>query len=86
MKKPKTRCLKKAVEEGYIAEDTNLTIFTDSFEENVLDALNTEFKRKEFKQEINQSFFLSKNMCKEKITSFLLGKGIKQEKIKYIKE
>lgn len=85
MKKSKTRVLRKAVEDDKrFAEDATITMFLDSFNENIIDALNVEFERAEFELEANQSFFMSKNLDKEKISNFLIEKGVKEENVKYI--
>lgn len=79
-----TNVLKNAIENNIPAVDCFLSLYMDSFEENITEAINVNFNKKSFDIDKTQFLISSKDLEVEEIKSLLIRKGMKEEKIKII--
>lgn len=79
-----TRSLINAIKNNISSVDARLTLYTDSFNENIADSINVQFNKKLFDINNSQMLFISKDLDSEKIKDQLIEKGISLEKIKLI--
>lgn len=79
-----TRYLTNAIKNNIPSVDAHLALYTDSFTENISDAINVQFNKKLFDINDSQMIFLSRDLDSEKIKNQLIENGISLEKIKLI--
>ncbi|MBM24241.1 MAG: hypothetical protein CL760_00835 [Chloroflexi bacterium] len=81
-----TTSLKRAIKEGIPAVDGHVTLYTDNFNENVLDAIDVQFNKTLFNIKRSEMYFLSKDLEVEKIKDHLISKGIEEDRIEIIED
>ncbi len=81
-----TANLKRAIKEGIPTVDGHVTLYTDNFNENLLDAINVQFNKALFNIKRSEMYFLSKDLEIEKVKSHLISKGIEKERIEVVED
>lgn len=79
-----TRSMKNAIKNNIPVVDCHVTLFTDSFNQNLFDAIDVQFNKHEFDIEKSQMFFSSKDLDIEKTKNYLEKKGIASERIEVV--
>lgn len=82
----RTRSMRNAIKNNVPVIDSHLTLFTDSFNKNLFNAIDVQFNKHEFDLEKSQMFFLSKDLEVEKTKKHLREKGIGNERIEVIED